>query len=243
MATSTPRAILAGLAPFAAALAAGFVLAYAAMYVLLPGGDATRVPRVPDLVGLPVDSARRLLERAGFAVQAPPPVPHPTVREGVVVTQVPAAGREADPGSAVSLVVSAGNRRAMVPALLGLPTEAAVAALARVGLEPGGVEQRPSALARGIVLDTRPVPGTTVAMPGPVTLIVSGGATEVEVPDVLGLDLDAARAQLEVAGLVADSAGSQALAGAAPGSVISQAPEAGAAVPGGSRVRLVIARP
>lgn len=238
-----PRTGIRGFAPYAGALAAGFVLAYGAMFVLLPGGDASRVPRVPDLVGLPLDSARRLLERAGFAVQAQPPVPHPTVREGVVLTQAPAAGRSAEPGSAVSLGVSAGNRRAVVPALLGLAREAAAAALTRSGLEAGSVEERPSALARGTVLDTRPAPGTTVAMPGPVTLIVSGGAMEVTVPDVLGLDLEAARAQLEVAGLVADSAGSQALAGAAPGSVISQAPEAGAAVPGGSRVRLVIARP
>lgn len=234
---------LRALVPYLAVTASGFALAYALMYALLPGRDAGRVPRVPDLVGLPIDSARTLLERAGFAVQAQPPVPHPSAREGTVIAQAPAAGGEAAAGSAVSLTTSAGDRRATVPALLGLTREAAVAALARVGLEAGGVEQRPSALARGTVLDTRPVPGTMVAMPGQVTLIVSGGPVEVEVPDVLGLDLEAARAQLEVAGLVADSAGSQALAGAAPGSVISQAPEAGAAVPGGSRVRLVIARP
>ncbi|MCU0623390.1 MAG: PASTA domain-containing protein, partial [Gemmatimonadaceae bacterium] len=55
--------------PFAAVTVAGFGLAYAVMFVLLPAGDAAAAPRVPDLVGLSVDSARTLLERAGFAVR------------------------------------------------------------------------------------------------------------------------------------------------------------------------------
>jgi serine/threonine-protein kinase len=230
-------------APYVVVTAAGFALAYAVVFVLLPAGDATAAPRVPDLVGLPMDSARRLLERAGFAVKLQSPVPHATMPEGHVLAQAPAAGREEPVGAAVSLTISAGNRRALVPALLGLPEAEASRALERVGLSVGDVEERPSSLARGTVLDARPVPGAMVGVPGTVTLILSAGPSEVVVPDVLGQDLAAARAQLEQVGLVADSAGAEPLAGSVPGSVIAQAPVAGAMVPNGSKVRLTVSTP
>lgn len=234
---------LKGIAPFAAVLVAGFALAYAVMFVVLPTGDAAAAPRVPDLVGLPVDSARTLLERVGYAVRVNAPIPHATAPEGRVLAQVPAAGREEPAGAAVSITVSAGNRRTIVPALLGLPQEEASRALERVGLSVGGLEERPSALARGTVLDARPVPGALVGVPGSVTLIISGGPSEVVVPDVLGQELAVARAQLEQVGLVADSVGAEPLAGTAPGSVISQAPVAGAMVPSGSKIRLTVSSP
>jgi eukaryotic-like serine/threonine-protein kinase len=229
--------------PFVATTAAGFALAYAALFVWLPTGDAAETVRVPDIVGTPLDSARRALEGLGYAVRVNVPVAHATIPEGYVMAQAPAAGTAEPVGAAVSLTVSAGNRRTTVPALLGMPQEDATRALERVGLQVAGLEERASALARGTVLDARPVPGALVAVPGGVTLILSGGPAEVVVPDVLGQDLSAARVQLEQLGLVADSAGAEPLAGAAAGSVISQAPVAGARIPNGTKVRLTVATP
>lgn len=229
--------------PYVATIAAGFVLAYAALFVWLPSGDASAAVRVPDVVGTPLDSARKALERAGYAVRVGVPVAHATVPEGDVMAQVPAAGAAEPVGAAVSLTVSAGNRRTTVPALIGLPQDDASRALEKAGLQVAGLEERASALARGTVLDARPVPGAMVAVPSGVTLILSGGPAEVVVPDVLGQDLSAARVQLEQLGLLADSAGAEALAGAAAGSVISQAPVAGARIPSGSKVRLTVATP
>lgn len=230
-------------APFVVTAVAGFVAAYAALFVLLPSGDAAAATRVPDVVGVSLDSARRALEGAGYAVRVNAPVAHATTPEGHVLAQTPAAGAAEAVGAAVSLTVSAGNRRTTVPALLGMPQDDAARALERAGLTVDGVEERPSALARGTVLDARPVPGAMVPVPSGVTLILSGGPAEVVVPDVLGQDLAAARAQLEQLGLAADSAGAEPLAGAAAGSVVSQAPVAGARVPNGSKVRLVVAAP
>jgi serine/threonine-protein kinase len=76
-----------------------------------------------------------------------------------------------------------------------------------------------------------------------VDVVVSAGAAEVQVPDVLGLGYDAARAALEQLGLVADSAGTDAVPGALARSVVAQAPDAGARVPNGTRIRLTIAAP
>lgn len=229
--------------PFVSVLVAGFALAYAVMFVVLPAGDASATPRVPDLVGLPVDSARRLLERAGYAVRLGAPIAHATTPEGHVLAQAPAAGQEEPTGAAVSLTISAGNRRAVVPPVLGLPQEEAARALERVGLGLDGIEERPSSLARGTVLDARPVPGALVGLPSGVTLILSAGPAEVVVPDVLGQDLAVARAQLTQVGLVADSVGAEVLAGAAAGSVVSQAPVAGAMVPTGTKIRLTVSSP
>lgn len=234
---------LRGALPFAMVTVAGFAAAYSAMYVLLPAGTAEAAPRVPDVVGLPVDSARKLLEGRGFAIRIGASIAHGSVPEGHVITQSVEAGRESPEGSAIGLVVSAGNRRAAVPPVLGMSQDEAVLAVQGAGLEVGGVEQRASSLARGTVLDARPVPGALVRLPGVVTLIVSGGPSEVSVPDVLGQDLAAARAQLEQLGLVADSVGAEPFAGAAAGSVVAQAPVGGANVPAGTRIRLTVATP
>lgn len=236
-------AAIRAIVPYLAVTVAGFALAYAVMYVVLPTGEAIAAPRVPDVVGIPLDSARQLLEREGFAVRVGSTLPHATVAEGHVLSQSLAPGAEQPQGTAVSLTVSAGNRRTTVPALLGLSQADAVTELQKVGLELAGVEERPSMLARGTVLDARPVPGALVPVPGSVTLIVSVGPAEVAVPDVLGQDLAAARAQLEQLGLVADSIAAEPLSGSVPGSVIVQAPVAGALVPAGSRIRLTVSAP
>jgi serine/threonine-protein kinase len=234
---------LRALAPYALVTIAGFGLAYSVLYVLLPSGAAAASPRVPDLVGLSLDSARTRLEQLGYAVRANPPIPHPTIAEGVVIAQSPSPGTEDPSGSAVTLTISAGNRRTTVPGLIGLPREDAESLLTQAGLAAGEIEERPSALARGTILDTRPVPGAVIGVPGSVTLIVSGGPAEVIVPDVLGQDFAAARTQLEQLGLTADSAGAEPSSSVPPGSVISQAPDAGTKIPSGAKVRLIVATP
>jgi serine/threonine-protein kinase len=231
--------------PYLLVSLAGFVVAYSAVFVWLQPSAAAAAAqtRVPDVVGMSADDAAKALEKAGYAVRPGTPVPHPTIGEGKVIAQTPAPGSEEPQGAAVSLTVSAGNRRAVVPALIGLTRDSAERELVKVGLTLGEISERPSALARGTVLDSRPVPGALVGVPSAVGIVLSAGAAEVLVPDVLGQDISAARAMLEQLGLVADSAGVDRVKDAPAHSVVAQAPDAGAKVPNGTKVRLTLAAP
>jgi serine/threonine-protein kinase len=229
--------------PYALAMGIGFVTSYAAMYAWLAPQAADAAPSVPDLVGRPADAARAEAATLGYTVTIGTPVPHPTIPEGVVIEQRPAAGAREASGTSITLVVSAGNRRTAVPAILGLSKDEAVASLEAVGLSVGSVVGRASALGRGTVLDARPVPGTMIGLPGSVTLIVSEGPLEVVVPDVLGDDFALAKALLAQVGLEADSAGVEILADVPPRSVTEQRPGPGVRVPSGTRVRLTLAVP
>lgn len=62
---------------------------------------------IPDVVGLPLDRARAVLEGAGFDVEVQHDGPFPIIVESnwTVVGQLPAAGLEIDPGAPVRLQV------------------------------------------------------------------------------------------------------------------------------------------
>jgi RHS repeat-associated protein len=63
---------------------------------------------VPNVVGLTQAAAEAAILAAGFTVGAISSAPHPTVPQGNVSSQTPTAGSAAQPGSAVSFVVSLG---------------------------------------------------------------------------------------------------------------------------------------
>jgi beta-lactam-binding protein with PASTA domain len=96
------------------------------------------VVRVPSLVGSTVEDARETLSGAGLQVAGLADGPAGRGVPGTVARQEPAAGSAVLPNSGVRLwLVPA--RRAVVPAIMGLPLDRARAMLRESGLRPGEV--------------------------------------------------------------------------------------------------------
>lgn len=94
--------------------------------------------RVPDLAGATVEDARERLAAAGLAVGGLADAPGTAGTPGTVARQQPAAGSGVAPATGVRLwLVPA--RRAVVPAIMGLPLDRAQALLRQSGLRPGDV--------------------------------------------------------------------------------------------------------
>lgn len=89
----------------------------------------------------------------------------------------------------------------------------------------------------GLIVSQSPEPGSTVKTKGTVTVYVSAGPGDGTVPDVVGLNEDAARAAIEEAGFKANVT-SQA-SEKESGKIIDQDPKAGEEVEKGSTVNLV----
>jgi serine/threonine-protein kinase len=126
---------------------------------------------VPDVAGLDVELARRLIVAAGLTVGQVETV-QAAVPTGLAMATRPPAATTVAPGSRVALVVSRGAPTIAVPDLLGLSAVDARVRLEEAGLELGGVTRRRTpGTAPGTIIAQRPA-SATLAAPGTLVEIV-----------------------------------------------------------------------
>ncbi|MEU1212427.1 Stk1 family PASTA domain-containing Ser/Thr kinase [Streptomyces sp. NPDC005791] len=192
------------------------------------------IVKVPDVEGLSLGDARRELKETGLAPGMVTREFSEDIARGEVIRTDPDMGTERRPDSAVALVVSKGSP-VDVPDVTGLGVEEATAELVESGLEAKVLPERVnSPEAQGEVARQTPGSGAEAAEGDTVELTVSKGPRMLQVPDVTGKDVDAARSALEDAGFevevdrpflsFSDTIGSQSVEGgekAAEGSTIT----------------------
>ena len=150
--------------------------------------------KVPDVRGGTVDQARQELSVIGLDVGdvteqfSDKPV-------GTVVDQDPLPNFTVRRGDDIALIVSKGIERVQVPDVRGQSLDDARKSLEDRGLRVGKVTEREQAGPPGRVLESNPVPDTTVNKGTAVDLVVISG--KLTVPDLFGKTFEEARAQLE----------------------------------------------
>jgi beta-lactam-binding protein with PASTA domain len=192
---------------------------------------------VPDVTGLALDEARRVLERAGLGSGRV--LGEPSNRPvDDVIRQEPAGGAVVDAGTRVELVVSQVELVA-VPALVGRTRESALDVLERARLSAGVVGDAVSDRPEGEVLSQSRAPGTEV----PVHSTIDFTLARIEragVPGVVGLPLDDAAAMLDDAGLTTGVV-TRTVSPNPAGQVLSQSLPAGTLVPVATLIDLDVA--
>ena len=210
------------------------LLAYLAASGLLTG-EKVDVPRV---VGKQVLEARERMERAGFEVRetrAPSPE-----EIGEVVDQDPDPGEEAEKGSTVTLEVSEGPGDVRVPSVENLPQPTAIKQLNEAGLKANVDLESSDQVRKGLAIRTVPREGVEVQRGTRVRLLVSSGAEQIAVPDVVGLSRDSAEGRLRDEGLGVSV--EEAESDEPEGEVITQTPGGGSRVDRGARVTITVSR-
>jgi beta-lactam-binding protein with PASTA domain len=212
-----------------------------AAFLLLQGPTPVEVP---NLVGRSLDEAVQRLRSLGLEPGETTGSPAPDVPAGQVVRQSPPAGTRADRGTRVQLIVAEAASRT-VPDLLGKPLPEAQDILSRTGFKTGGIrEEESSAASPRTVLRQDPGPGTEVkGEPPAVALVIAkrpAPASEtVEMPNVVGTQLDPAMAALKRAGLAPDARPGEPNRAQPTHQVVDQDPKAGARVARGTRVVVI----
>ena len=217
------------------ALLALAALAIGAYLLLKP--DTQPVPRV---VGLNADVAATKLNDAGFEVQLQS-VRSADRPESEVIRQRPNPGEQAEEGSTVTVFVSSGPGTEEVPDVGGRTVDDARRALERRGFMVEVEREFSETVPRGRVIETQPAARTQLTIGSTVSLLVSRGREQVEVPDVVGQEQEDARSRLENADLVVDVEEEE-TDDAEPGIVLRQTPAAGSEVEMGETVTIVVAR-
>ena len=199
---------------------------------------------VPDLVGQTETAARQMLTDAGLALGNTGRAASNSLAKGQVVSQNPGAGSKVSKSMKVDIVVSSGPTLITVPDVRGLSQSSAKAKITGAGLVVGNVSEEFSAgVPVGRVSSQEPAPDERVSEKTEVNLAVSKGPEMVTVPNVVGMQQDAATQQLQASGLgvqvqqVPDATQPE-------GAVTAQDPAAGQSVPKGGKITIsVVVRP
>lgn len=206
--------------------------------VLLPDTGPAPSAVVPPVVGLRYDEAERKLAEAGLRAALGESRPSPTAPRRYVLAQTPAAGTAVGPEVVVTLDVSAGQLRVAVPSVVGMSRDDAISILRAANLEIGQVIERPGPDARGTVMSSEPAAGRQVPQGSPVELVVSGGPSELLMPDVVGRELFEVRSTLEQLGLRIGETQYDSTSALPTGLVVSQLPSAGSPVTAASLITI-----
>ena len=207
-----------------------------------PSTQSVKV-ETPTVVGLIASNATELLRDAGLHAR----IELVTSDEpsGTVLEQSPAPGTEITDGSQVTIQVAKGRRPAVelveLPDIIGASLADGRTRLRDLGLKvrvARVVAEEPA----GTIVGQSPSAGAEVREGATVTLRVSTGPSEVTVPDVIGLDEESARLELENAGFEVRMSDEPTDDPTQDAVVVDQTPRGGSTAGEGAVVTITIAR-
>ncbi|MEV4798810.1 Stk1 family PASTA domain-containing Ser/Thr kinase [Nonomuraea sp. NPDC049421] len=194
--------------------------------------------KVPDLVGKDLALAEKDLVGAGLKVRKGESQYDEKMAEGLVLSSDPVADTELDKGSTVTLTLSLGPERIVVPNVTGMNGNDARAAIAKAGLTVGSVKRQANQqVERDKVIRTSPQVGEKIKKSAKVNIFVSAGLT---MPDVNGMPKDEAAGFLSSQGFQVQV--NEVDDDAEPCTVIAQTPKAKSEVDKGAPVMITVAR-
>lgn len=220
-----------------APLVIAVTVALGAALALLAGGtymaEIWGGKTVPAVVGMTRDKAVAALEGEGFSVEATEVKSDEAA--GTVLSEAPNGGARIAEGSTVALEVAVPRA---IPDIKGFTRQEAADALGAEGFTAVEYKEKKSNKAEGAVLKVSPKAGTEALSTEPVTVTV---AVPFTVPDVAGMDTDAAKETLSDEGYEVTTLWSY-TEDTPEGTALSTEPEAGAQLDSGSEVTLYIAK-
>jgi serine/threonine-protein kinase len=215
----------------------GAVVEEGTRVVLVPSAGPPPV-RVPNVVGTTLERARELLRDADLRLGDVTRAYHAEVAQDRVIRQGVDARDEASLGSAIDVVVSRGPEPVPVPRVTGRLVEDALAVLEDAGFLVARSDAFSDDVVRGRVISQDPARGTDLQPGETVSIVVSLGPEEFELPSFIGMTKDEAVAAIRELGL-------QARVFSVPGgnasTVVTQVPIAGATVRAGDTVTIYCA--
>jgi serine/threonine-protein kinase len=194
--------------------------------------------KVPDVVGETFEDASAALQEQGLKAVRQDEASD-TVTLGQVTRTDPPANAPVDRDSNVNVFVSAGPAPVNVPNVIGKDQVEATQILNDAGLKVQKTNQASSSVPAGSVVGTDPAAGAQAPRGSTVTMFVSTGPDQVNVPNVIG-DTQA-DATSTLTGAAFDVRVVQVPSSASNmGKVITQAPNAGTTVNKGTQVTITV---
>ncbi|MEU7754053.1 Stk1 family PASTA domain-containing Ser/Thr kinase [Micromonospora sp. NPDC049101] len=200
-----------------------------------------RYTDAPQLVSLSKAEAQAQATRAGLTLKYGEPRFDEKAPKDSVLGQSPASASRIVKGGTITLTLSLGPERFPVPDVIGKEFELAEADLLNVKLVVAkGAARYDDSLPAGVVLDTSPKVGSEVKPGAKITLILSRGRAPVTVPNLVGKNLNDARAALAQLNLVLVETYKD--SDKPKDEILGQSPADGAGVEKGTQVKLDVSK-
>ena len=196
---------------------------------------------VPSLAGFTVKDARSELSDLNLRLEVGTEKFSEDVAEGLIIESDPAGGGRLDPDGLVTVIISKGKERYIIPDLVGLKPDVARGLIEDNKLVVGEIiEEFSNDLPKGLILRTTPISGERVKRDTPLTLFVSKGIEQVSLSDYKGKSGEQALNELVEAGFEVKTRYifSEDLPA---GAVVSQTPGSGEADKG-STITLIVSK-
>ncbi len=204
------------------------------------GGDTlANAVEVPNLIEQTEADARTILTDLGLVADVVFE-DNAEVEPGIVFAQDPAAGGQVEAGGSVELTVSKAAESIFLPNVVGLSEAEATAILQGAGLRVVPKSEPSEDVPEGIVISMTPDPDQEVNKDTLVTLAISSGPAEVEVPVLQGLTIEEASNQLAQRNLPDPDVRLEPSSTVARGTIIRTDPPAGTPVAIDRRVTLYV---
>lgn len=204
---------------------------------------AAKEVAVPDLIGMTVEEATAKLDKLNLELKVGDEISSSEYDEGQIVSQDPKAEMMVKEGYPVTVSVSKGKvKEGTVPNVVNKTANDAQFVLESYGYKLGNITQENSDMPKDVVIRQTPEAGTAADPGSKVDIVVSLGSAveQVDMPDVKGKDIDAAKEELEKAGLTIGSVGYDMSTAYALNTVMWQQYEPGTKVDKGTAVNLKI---
>lgn len=166
------------------------------------GIDRTKVVKVPSILGMDYDEAKKLLADFKLFPAIDEEVYNSSIPENQIMGQNPLANTEAHQGDTIYVTVNRGTQTFYVPDVFEMTLERALSELENAGLQVTTKEAQDAEHAPGVVIQQSLKPGTEVTYGTQITITVSSGF-KVKVPDLTGKRSAEAQKTLVNAGLAA----------------------------------------
>ena len=227
----------------------GLIIGIIAALVLLAAGggyamhQAGKYTKMPNVVSMEADEAVTTLLEADVIAQQTEDFSD-DVEKGCVISQSIPEGEKIEKAvTEVTITISKGPA-VEIPELAGLSQEDAQKKVEDLHLVWGEAKEEYSdSVEKGMIISQSPEPGEISEEEGTVSVVVSLGIQQVEVPDVSGKTKKEAKAALKAAGLkMAAAEETEYSSEIAEGSVIRQDVEAGTVVNKGTKVTVTLSK-
>ncbi|WP_150243831.1 Stk1 family PASTA domain-containing Ser/Thr kinase [Nocardiopsis quinghaiensis] len=225
-------------------LGVGVIASLALVFWLISEGTGPPDPEtaeVPNVAGSTAAEAQTELGEAGFDDTRAEQRADGDVEEGQVIETDPAGGETAELSEEIVLYVSSGPDAVEIPSVEGQSESEAANTLGDAGFGNVTTAQRADdSVPEGNAIGTDPPAGDEVAPDAEITVLVSSGPDQVEVPDLVGMTQSGAQSALDQRGLTASFTEEPSTEGPT-GTVIRHDPQSGQTVEPGTTVNIVLA--
>ena len=233
------KMIIASVVGAAVVIAAVFGVLYALGII---GGGL----KAPNLIDKTYEEAEAELKEMGLKIERGEDVPSDEVEEGKIANQTPEKGEKVEKGDTITVRISSGKEKTIVPNLIGnMYDESTVkAALEAAGLKFGDVREDDSNKEKGTSIAMSPGANDEVDAGTEVTVVISNGSQykeEKTVPYVTGLTVEEATKKLKNSGFKVNVEYAESTT-YSKGIVINQDPGAETKVEKGSTITITVSK-